>query len=243
MSDYGRAQLMLPRLTSTVKTLIIMLLCTYVAQLIADVWLKLGVGQLLALRPGGSELWQLITYVLVDLGHPLMFVIGLLFLWWALSPFEAAFGSRRTWQLCIVCALGGSLPAWLVGFVIAPSPPLFGSHVLWYGGITASVWMRRDGVINFFGLMAMTTKQFLLLILGLALLMFLASQNHSQFIGVLGAMAAGIGFVNWMARPRKPAPPKKKRRADAARARGFKVIEGGGGDGDGDDDERPKWLN
>lgn len=238
MSTYGRPQLQFPRLTSTVKTVIFVLLGCYVLQLVLENFLGIGVSALLAMTPAGPGIWQLLTYVLIDGGHPLMFLIGLLFVWWALSPFEASFGPRRTLQLCFVSALGASVPAYLAGFVIPMSPQLYGSQALWFGGITATTWLHRDRQMNFFGMMAMTAKQFLLLLLGLSVLMFLASKNHTHFIANLGAMAAGIGFVRWMMRPRTP-PRVRKRSGDTARSRGLRVIDGGGSG----DDERPKYLN
>jgi hypothetical protein len=82
----------------------------------------------------------------------------------------------------------------------------------------------------------MTAKQFLLLLLGMSVLMFLASKNHTQLIADLGAMGGGIGFVRWMKRPRTPRPARKP----GARGRGLKVIRGGGAS---EDEDRPKWLN
>ena len=239
MPTYGRPQLALPRLTSTVKTLIIVLLSAYVAQLVLENWLGIGITNLLALTPAGPGIWQLLSYVFIDLGHPLMFLFGLLFIWWALSPFEVSYGPRRTLQLCLAATLGASVPAYLAGFLIEGSPPLFGSHALWFGGITATTWLYRDREMSFFGMMTMSSKQFLLILVGLSVLMFLASKNHTHFIANLGAMGGGIAFVRWMTRPRTPTRIRK-RRGDTARARGFKVIEGGGS---GDEDQRPKWLN
>jgi hypothetical protein len=86
--------------------------------------------------------------------------------------------------------------------------------------------------MSFFGMVQMSGKQFLLLIVGIALLIFLASRNATQLIAVLGAMAGGIGFVRWMAKP------KLGGRIRRAPRRGFRVIKGGG-----DEDERPKYLN
>jgi hypothetical protein len=80
--------------------------------------------------------------------------------------------------------------------------------------------------------MQMSARQFLWLLLGISVLMFLASKNQTQFIADLGAIGGGIGFVQWMKRPRRAPGSKSK-----PKARGFKVIQGG------NDDDRPKWLN
>jgi hypothetical protein len=226
----------LPRLSSVVKKLIVALFVAYVLQLLVENWLGMPVVSLLAMNPGSVALWQLMTYVLVDLSHPLMFLIGLVFIWWALSPFEIGYGPKRTLQLCSASVLAASVPAWLVGFAIPGSPPLFGSHPLWFGGIAAVTWLSRDRQISLFGMMTMSAKQFLLLLLGMSVLMFLASKNHTQLVADLGAMAGGVGFVRWMKRPRSG---KTARKPATSRARGFKVIRGGGGE----DEDRPKWLN
>jgi hypothetical protein len=225
----------LPRLSSAVKKLIAGLFAAYVLQLILENWLGIPVVSLLAMTPGSFALWQLATYVLVDLSHPLMFLIGLVFIWWALSPFEIGYGPTRTLQLCAASLLAASVPAWLVGLALPGSPPLFGSHALWFGGIAAVTWLYRDRQISLFGQMSMTAKQFLLLLLGMSALMFLASKDHTRLIADLGAMAGGVGFVRWMKRPRSGKPARKP----SSRARGgFKVIRGGA-----DDEDRPKWLN
>lgn len=232
-----RARFAFPRLTGTVQKLIVGLVAAYIAQLVLENWLGIPIVSLLALTPGSPWLWQLVTYVLVHPEHPLMFLLGLLFIWWALSPIEMGFGSRRTLELCLAAVLGGSVPAYLVGIVVPGSPPLFGSQTIWFGSVAAMTWTFRDRQMSFFGVMPMSAKQFLLLLVGLSLLMFLASKNHTHFVADLGAIAGGIGFIRWVRRPRSA------KRIARKPARGFRVIEGGGGsDSDGDDD-RPKWLN
>lgn len=233
MSSYGRLQIGLPRLSAVVKKLIAGLLVAYVAQLILELWLGIPISSVLALTPAGPGLWQLVTYVLVDHGNPIMFLIGLLFMWWALSPFELGYGALRTIQLCMTTLLCASIPVYLTGFVIPGSPPLYGAQPLWFGAVAATTWLNRDQQLSLFGAMRMTARQFLLLLLGMTVLMFLASKNHTQLIAELSAMGGGIAFVRWMKRPRRASPTRKSN----PKARGFKVIQGGG------DDDRPKWLN
>jgi hypothetical protein len=232
--SYGRPQIALPRLSAVVKKLIIVLFSAYVIELLADGWLGLPIGGWLAMQPAGPALWQLVTYVLVDRGNPLMFLLGLLFIWWALSPFEIGYGSKRTLQLCGVSVIAASVPAYLAGFVFPGSPPLYGSSALWFGGIAATTWLYGQQPMSLFGAVTMTARQFLWLLLGMSVLMFLASKNHTQLIADLGAMAGGIGFVRWIKRSRSPSIKRKP----GPKARAFKVIQGGGSD-----DDRPKWLN
>lgn len=233
----NRPRIALPRLTGVVKKLILGLVAAYVLQLVLVNWAGIPVLGLLALTPGGPWLWQLVTYVLVDNSHPLMFLVGLLFMWWALSPIETGFGPVRTLQLIGVSVVAGSVPAYLAGLVIPDSPPLFGAFSVMYGGIAAMAWLYRDREISLYGILPMTAKQALLVLVGLSFLMFLASKDHTQLIASLGAMGGGIAFIRWMRRPRTPARVRRKSE------RSFRVIEGGGTGGTGGDDERPKWLN
>lgn len=214
----------LPRLTSFVKALLIALFASYVVQLILENWQHVPVGAWLALSPRGLLPWQLLTYVLVDSSNPLLFLFGLLVLWWVLAPFEIGFGARRTLQLCLCCVLGAALPAWLFGAAIAGSPPLYGTGPLWLGGLAASTYLYRDRPMSLFGVATLTARQFLLLIVGLSFLMFLASKNHTHFIGDLGGMAGGIGFVHYLRRPRSRNRPRHKMRGGAP---DFRVIKGG----------------
>lgn len=237
MPRLGRIRFVLPRLGTVVRNLIAGLCAAYVAQLVLHNWLDVPIVALLALRPGALAPWQLVTYVLVDLSPPVWFLVGLLFLYWALSRFESDFGPKRTLQLCAVAALAASVPVWLLGFVIPGSPLLAGASPLWYGGMAASAWLYRDLQVSLFGALTMTARQMLYLMLGLSVLGFLFDKNHSQLVGALGAMAGGIAFVRWLQRPRKrrPAPSRPPPR----RPSGLRVIEGGGQSGD----DRPKWLN
>jgi membrane associated rhomboid family serine protease len=230
-----RTQLRFPRLSSVVKKLLYALTGCYVAQLVLQNWLGWNVVSLLALRPGRLQPWQLVTYVLVDAGHPMMFLFGLLFLWWALSPFEIAYGPLRVLQLTLCCMLGASVPADLVGFALPDSPPLYGSSALWFGGIAATSWLYHDQQMSLFGMLQLSGRQFLWLLLAMSGLSFLFDKDHTQLVASLGAMGAAVAFTRFMKRPRKPQATRKP----SGRPRGFKVIQGGGGNDDG----RPKWLN
>jgi membrane associated rhomboid family serine protease len=235
MARPGRIRFALPRISAVVRNLIVTLCVAYVAQLLLENWLGVSVTGLFALRPGGFAPWQLVTYVFVNHAPPIWFALGLLFLYWSLSRFEADFGPKRTLQLCIASALAASAPVWLLGFVIPGSPLLAGSSPLWYGGMAATAYLYRDQPVSLFGALTMTARQLLYLLVGLSVLSFLFDKNHSQLVADLGAMAGGIFYVRWLQRPRKrrPAPSKPPPR----RPSGLRVIEGGQGD------DRPKYLN
>lgn len=217
------------------------LFAAFVVQLILERWMNIPVGYVLALTPARLDLWQLATYVLVYSGPPPMFLLGLLFIWWALSPFELNYGSTRTLQLCVVSVFSASVPAWLAGFILPPSL-LSGSVPLWYGAAAATSWLQRHQQIALFGALRMSAQQFLWILLAMSGLTFLASvdpgghPNYTQLVAELGALGGGIAYARWMMRPRMPKPGRRSK----PQSRSFKVIPGGGGGGD---DDRPKLLN
>jgi hypothetical protein len=220
-----------PPLTWLVKRLIIVLVSVYVAQLALRSWLPLV--DLLALSPGEPWAWQLLTYVLVNASDPFGVLLGMVFLWWGVAPFELSHGTRRTAQLCVVVALGASIPADLLGFVLPNLAQLWGASALTLGGFAASGWQLRNQRLSIFGIASMTGLQFLLFLLAFSVVVFLYSGNVTGLAADLGAMAAAIAFMRWLDRP----APRKPPRRPAARPSGFKVIQGGA------PDDRPKWLN
>lgn len=220
-----------PPLTWLVKRLIIVLAGAYVAQLALRSWLPLL--DLLALSPGEPWVWQLLTYVLVNGADPFSVLLGMVFLWWSLSPFELSHGTRRTAQLCVAVALGASIPADLLGFVLPATSQLAGAGALTLGGFAASGWQLRHQRLSLFGIVAVTGMQFLLFLLAYSVVMFLYTASAVGLAADLGAMAAAIAFMRWLDRP----APRKPPRRPAARPSGFKVIQGGG------ESDRPKWLN
>jgi hypothetical protein len=232
-----------PRLTRFIKKLIIALLSAFVIELVLINFVGFDVFNLLALNTshiGIHTVWQMFTYVLVD--HPqgvISMLIGLLFIWLILSPFEMSYGQLRTVQLCGVAVLSASIPAVAVGLLLpglASGPSgLFGSHPIAYAGMAAMAVSVSGRRLSLFGVFSMTSNQLLWLLVGFSVLMFLATKNTAMLVGSLGAIAAGVGFVRWMK------GPGTRRRT--TRKRGpfhrFKIIEGGGDT----DDKKPRWLN
>lgn len=229
----------MPPLTPLVKKLIIGLLVAFVLELILENFLKIPVISLLSLNPNELSplmLLQLVSYVVIEPPQQVMsMLIGLLFMWLILSPFELRYGPRHTLELILCGTLAAGLAVVIIS-LIAPMPGylFFGSHPLAYAGMAAMTQVMGGGRIMFFGVLPMTSQTLLLVLGGLSLLQFLATKDHLMLVGSFGAMGAGIGYVRYMARA--PRPPRKR----SAPPR-FRVLRGGGG-GDGDGD-RPKWLN
>ncbi len=232
----------MPPLTPLVKKLIIGLLVAFVFELILQNFLSVPVIQWLALDPielGPLTLLQLFTYPLIEGPSPLAMLIGLFFMWLILSPFEVTFGSRHTLELVACGVIGAGLTVIIVAQILPmPQYRFFGSHPIAYAGMAAMTQVVRSGRIMFFGVLPMTSQTLLLVLGGLSLLQFLATKDHLMLAGSLGAMAAGIGYVRYMART----PKSPRKRSSPPR---FRVLRGGGGNDGGNDgdSDRPKWLN
>jgi hypothetical protein len=231
----------MPPLTPFVKKLIVGLLVAFVVELILQNFVGINVIGLLALDPGHLGVLtplQLVSYVFIEEPRAVFsMLIGLLFMWLILSPFEVTFGSRHTLELALCGTVVAGLSVILVA-LLAPPPAgyaFMGSHPIAYAGMAAMTQVIRGGRIMFFGVVPMTSQTLLLVLAGMSLLQFLATTDHLMFAGSIGAMAAGIGYVRYMARP--PRASRSKRSTPPR----FRVLRGGGG-GDGDND-RPKWLN
>ena len=228
-----------PPLTPVVKRLIIALFAAFVLELIFENFAGLHVIQLLALDPvnlGLGSIPQMVTYVFVEDPRGVgSMLIGLLFMWLIMSPFEATFGKRHTLELALAGTLGASVAVVLAAFVAPITPYLFfGSYPIAYAGMAAMTQVMRGGRMLFFGVVPMTSRQLLWVLAGFSVLQYLASRDHLMLVGSLGAILAGIGYVKYMARPPRPSRPK--------RTSSLRVLRGGGM-GRGGDSDRPKWLN
>ena len=240
--------MMFPRLTPLVRQMLITLVVIYVAELILQNWVNVPVFELLALSHGSlspATLWQLFTYLLVTPTSPqyvLGFLIGLVFVWWILAPFEERYGAKRTLQLCAVAALSASLPALAVGH-IAPGaseyPPLFGTGPVLLAGIAAFAYaLRGMGTLSLFGAFSMKPIYVIWLALGISVLFFLASGNFVELTADLGAVGGGIGFIRYISRPRSGGRRKKPKKNGGGTP--FRVVEGGRSSSTPPD---KKWLN
>jgi hypothetical protein len=214
----------MPRITPTVKQILIGLFAAYVVQLILENFLGMRVFGWLAMLPGAPMPWQLLTYVLVDKSNPIFFLLTLLFIAWTLPTFDLTFGRKRTLQLALVSVLCASVPAWLAGFVFVGAPALFGASPILYGGIATVSWLDRQRPVSLFGALHMTAQQLLMLFVGLSVLFYMFDKNETRLIADLGALGGGILFANWLRKPRRPKKPPERKKA---RATGFKVIQGG----------------
>jgi membrane associated rhomboid family serine protease len=231
-----------PPLTPLVKKLIITLLVAFVTELMLQNFGGLDVIGLLALDPVHLSLAtpvQVLSYVLIEDPRAVMgMLIGLVFMWLILSPFESSFGARRTLELALCGVIGAALATILAAQLMPITPYQYlGSRPVAYAGMAAMARVMQRGRMLFFGVVPMTSSQLLLVLVGLSLLEFLASKDHIMLAGSLGAMAAGMGYVRFMSRtPRKPGT----RRPSSSRLR---MVRGGAESAPPGPSDPPKWLN
>jgi hypothetical protein len=231
-----------PRLTGFIKKLVMGLLVAYVLELVLMNFMGIPVFDLLALNAsdlGIATCWQIFTYVLVD--HPsavMSLLVGLIFIWLILSPFEILYGSTRTMQLCAVGVIFSSVTAVVTQALLSklnlgPSG-LWGSQSIAYAGMAAIAMTMRGRSISLFGLFSMTSNQLLLLLVGLSFLMFLATKNLAMLTGSIGAIGGGVWYVRWISRPRIRKQPRPQGKTTP-----FKVIPGG----QSANSKPPTWFN
>lgn len=223
------------------KKLLIALFAAWILQIILQNWAGVPIFEFLALNtasPGLHTLWQLGTHVLAFPTGPqavLSMLITLVFLWWMLAPFEQRFGQKRTIQLCVVAALSAAFLALIVGLVVPSPSALYGAQALLLGSIAAFAWSYRgQGRMSFFGVIDMKPVHIIYLVLALSVLMFMTSGDAVALAADIGAIAGGMGFIEWLRRPpRRRRPKRSKRRKKKG---DFDVVQGGRAD-------EPRWLN
>lgn len=239
-----------PPLTPTVRALLVVFLVAFVAQLVSDVWLDGRLFELLSLSvyPGElrlPNLWQLVTYPLAQIPGPQgisNFLFTGFFFYWIVAGLEQQYGPRWTRRVLLVTLLGASVPSLAAGLMLGGR--LDGFSFLTFGALAAGIWTMRTlrQRMSLFGQWEMTPNQALWLLVAFPALGFLASKNALHLVGDLGAMGAGILFVEMLARRPPPGATRKddKRSRTASGARknphGLRAIRGG-------KDDDPRSLN
>lgn len=233
-----------PPLTPFTKKLLIALSATFVTAVLLTRIAAIPVVELLALLPGVGlhTTWQIFTYPLVGVpssGGVISLLISVVFLWLMLAPYEARFGARAAFQLCVVATLASAL-VFIPASLFLPAAPLLGPSPLFLGVIGAvAASVPGEARLSFFGVLPMTPKVMVLIFLAFTALMNIADGNFAAVPADAAAIGAGILFHrNWLMRPARPKKPPKKPQNGRRRNHGFKVIHGGS-----DDDDRPRYLN
>ena len=237
-----------PRLTPTVKKLLVLLAIAYVATAVVQNLFGVPLFGYLALDVGTQAqrigwAWQPLTYWLTYRPSPdalLSIGIELLFVYFFLAPFEESFGAKRTLQLTAVGVAAFALGGLALSVVLAPMPvgppahPVYGAAGIALAAFGAFPVIAGNREILFMFVIPM--KVWTAIVAGLAVSALLAVYARDPFIlaTYAAALGAGVGYAKWLVRPRRPKRPAKpgpRRRPD------LRVVRGGA------DDEPPRYLN
>jgi membrane associated rhomboid family serine protease len=117
-------------LTPLGKTLLIVYVSVYVAELVGENWLGIPIYSWLALSPitsGRFHVWQLVTHPLIhDPTAPIGFLINCLVFYFFAAPIESALGTRGFLRLYITAAVGGAAGGLIFSSVATLSLPYAG---------------------------------------------------------------------------------------------------------------------
>ena len=238
-------QFQFPKLTPTVKKLLILLAGAFVVVAVVQNLAGVPIFQWLALDvhfAGNPEakylnlLWQPLTYWLVYPPVPdalFNFILTLVGIYFFLCPFEESFGPSRALQLAAAGVLAAALPCILLGFVVPAVRPIAGAGPIALASLGAFPVIARGREILFMLVIPMKSWTIVLFGLGLAALSAVLAQDVFIFVEYAGALGGGVAFAKWMMRPRTPAPTKPAPRGGPK----LRVLRGGA------DDDKPRWLN
>ncbi len=234
-----------PPLTPVIKVMIVGLFSSFILQIVLeqvfdiDVLLLLGVFS--QLPPDLTSLYRILTHVLVEEVSPsglMWFLIGLVFLWLAGSPFELRLGARQTALVSLVGTVAAGVVTLLAGLVI-PGGAIGINPIIIALIAGFAITLPPKAQLRFFGVLPLTPMGLVWVLVAFSTLFGVVARNYAGILGDVAAIFATLGYVRWLLRPRRPKPkPKKKPRNGGGRR--FQVIQGGGGD---EDDERPRYLN
>jgi len=239
-----------PRLTPTVKKLLIFLGVSFVTVAIVQNVGGFPIFEPTALNVGFMDgnawmlAWQPLTYWMVWPADPAVLLsaaITLVMIYFFLSPFEEAFGAKRALQLTAVGVLSGAAGALalaallhVAGVSLRVYPP-HGAGVVAAAAFGAFPVIFRGREIMLFPLMIRLQAWTALAIgIGLSALMAVLAKDPFVLATQAASIGAGVGFAKWITRPRTPKKPTKPKRRSGPDLR---VLRGGG------DDEPPRYLN
>lgn len=237
-----------PRLTPTVKKLLIVLAAAFVTVAVLQNVASLPAFQLLALDPKLTDgvwinlLWQPFTYWLVYPPIPnalFSFALGALFLYFFLTAFEEAFGAKRTAQLAAIAVLAAALGSIVLSLVLRPRFPIHGPEPIALAALGAFPIIAGNREILFMFVIPMRVWTVILLGLGLSALAAILAQDPFVFATHASALGAGLAFAKWITRPRSPRRRPPRRKPQRRAGPDLRVLRGGASD----DDERPRYLN
>lgn len=234
----------LPPLTPLVRGYLIALVVLFVALSVLEGVTELSLTSLLVLQPAMLSWWltpiQVLTHLWVvqptQMGA-ISLLIGCLFLWWLVAPFEARYGKQRVLELTLVAAIADAIPVLLVGLLLpnfatpAGGPSPIGLCVI----CAQAARMPSTAQVSVFGLPPWTFKQLLLALVAINAIFAIPSRDLSGFLSTLSAIGAGVLYgQRWLERSTSPSKRSSPRRGGPK----LRIVRSS------DDDSGPRrWLN
>lgn len=235
-------QFQFPRLTPTVKKLLIGIAAAFVVVAVVQNLAGYPLFGWLALDPNHTFLpalaWQPFTYWFVESPTPdaiFRLALTLLFVYFFLSPFEESFGAKRTIQLTAIGVLSAAVAAIALGFTGLPGRLIAGPDPIALAAFGAFPVIAGNREILFMFVIPMKVWTAILIGLGFSALLAVTAHDPYIFATYAAALGGGVAFAKWMTRPRTPkrkSPPRRRGGPD------LRVVRGGSAD-----DDRPRWLN
>lgn len=252
MATWESVPFRLPRLTPTVKKLLILLAAAFVTLAIVQNLAGFNLFGLLALDVGSTRqhvgwLWQPLTFWLAYPPVPdalFNFGLELLFIYFFLAPFEEAFGTKRTVQLSAVGLAAYALAALALAPVMDalhaghPVHPIYGAAGIALAALGAFPVIAGNREILFMFVIPMKAWTVIVFGLGISALLAVLAQDPFILATYAAALGAGVGYAKWLKRPRTPTRAKAKPGKPRRGGPDLKVVRGGGAD-----DDKPRYLN
>ncbi len=196
-----------------------------------------------------GQVWRLITAPLLQAPDQFWHVLGvILALYFFAVPLERDWGSKRSAQFLLWLMVIPSLVQVLFDLALPPNVGRFLAGPFWFGGLAASggltvAWAlhNRGAVVRLYGILPVTSRTMILMVLGTPLLYLIFRTTPAEGIPAL----FGGAFAGWLLGGSTPSPARRywlrlrinrldaevlresaqrKKRVERSR---LKVIEGG----------------
>lgn len=200
---YGNqnVQIMIPRLTSTVKILLFVSVGVFLGQMAGERWFGLPLTYVLGFVPRlmlNGWVWQPFTYAFLHAGV-FHLVFNLLILWSIGSELEQQWGSKFFLLYFFGCTVGAAITYSMfaaLGVSGAMEIPVVGCSGAVYGMLLAYGILFGDRVLYFFMIFPMRAKYFVMILGAIVLISTVFySDNGVAHTAHLGGMIAGLAIL------------------------------------------------
>lgn len=238
-------QVHLPVLSKTNKTLIIVMVASFIIHSLAMSVFKIPLAQILGLSLSGIKsgfIFQFLTYPLANVGLMEVLFTGLLF-WFLGSELESLWGQRRYIGYLIMITLLTGIIYILISAIIGGAIagyPFHGMAAFSSAMCVSYAVLYPDRLFQFFFMIPVKAKYFCMILAAMALYQGVFTPGGAQAWGQLSAMGFGFAFIFLLTKPwfdqilmigQKKGGVKKKSKSKA----NLRIVK--------DDDEPPKYWH